>query len=257
MSTLHLLVPYFTPTASARRAEVEHTLQANLSLPAATQLHLLIDDGHTPPLGSAAAPELEPQLVWLQQRPTFRDALEQGLRHAQLDDLLLIANSDIQFPVSIAVDLQRELPTDRPALLCLTRTNRLPSGALSLQHPPHWSQDAWALRASFAAQLTPELLGEAAIPFGVPRCDNRIPYIFFCRGWWLYNPSRRIQLIHNHASGLRSYASTCTRLLGGGCYVHLNDAPLQPSALEIATASLSSQPVSHQRIQRHLEVIQA
>ncbi|QEY32403.1 hypothetical protein EVJ50_09435 [Synechococcus sp. RSCCF101] len=250
---LLLLVPYFTPADPRRRREVEETLQANLQLPEPRQLLLLVDDGQPPPISPTGRPA---EVIPLTRRPTLADALHQARRRSQPGDLVLIANSDIAFSESIAGDLERELPEDAPALLCITRHNRLPSGALALQRPPQCSQDAWALRADQLAQLSPEHLGDCAVPFGVFRCDNVIPFRFHCRGWQLLNPALRIQAIHNHLSGVRQYTSHCTRLLGGGCYVHCNPQPRQPSDLEMVVSSLSPQPVERIGINRHLELVQ-
>ncbi|WP_181337704.1 exostosin domain-containing protein [Hyphomicrobium methylovorum] len=64
------------------------------------------------------------------------------------------------------------------------------------------------------------------IPLGVPRCDNRIAYIFKINGWRVVNPFGAIIAGHAHETQIRTYdKKRDTTIIGGVAYVH----PCEPS----------------------------
>ena len=52
--------------------------------------------------------------------------------------------------------------------------------AKTLHKNPHWSQDVWAIFGK--NKLTQALKNTLNIPLGVPRCDNKIAYLFLFMG---------------------------------------------------------------------------
>lgn len=234
-----LFVPFYTPADQQRREEILRALSQNLSIADFARIILLVDDGIEPPQLADHAQVLA--VEHFPRRPTFADWILAARRHAPPGSLVLCANSDISFPAGLALSLARELPRDSGAFLACSRHELPQPGeqAPRLRSMSHRSQDAWGLWADELDRLDSAHLRDLAIPFGEPRCDGRVSFIFHIRGWDLFNPCRRLVLCHHHSAVERSYDGYGTNLLGGVCYVHPNRRPGQRSALELDLYTLS------------------
>lgn len=205
-----LYTPYFSAAEAARQAELDECLRRNVNNHALTKIVLLVDDDAMPPLASDRI-----QIVKLSARPTYLDWVRitrsQGQRH-----LSLLANTDIYFDDSVAK--LREVLAAPETFVALSRYDRI-EGRLE-QHPnPEWSQDTWAFDT--ASEISEAHATTLNFPLGVPRCDNKVAYLFAVRGWRVCNPVRFINSVHVHETQLRTYnKKTDLTILGGVAHVH-------------------------------------
>ena len=132
--------------------------------------------------------------------------------------------------------------------MALTRQEQTPEGLV--QHPnPPWSQDVWALRSD--QPLPPALLHSLEIPLGVPRCDNKIVYLFAVHGWTLYNPVGEVNAVHVHETQQRSYnKKTDQTIMGGIGYLHPSHGLHQPSVVDLDIWLSETDNVSGVRLNR-------
>ena len=205
-----LFTPYYSAVSPERQHELDECVARNLACGALTRVVLLVDDGREPPLTD---PRLE--VLPVQGRPTYRTWVDLSAS-LPLGTLSVLANSDIYFDETI-----HRLPEAVPSagtFMALTRCDRI-KGAL-IPHPnPHWSQDAWAYRVG--SEISASLLKSLEVPLGVPRCDNKVAYLFAIHGWRLVNPLKFVQGIHLHETGQRNYdKKTDLTVMGGVAYVH-------------------------------------
>ena len=56
------------------------------------------------------------------------------------------------------------------------------------------------------------------IPFGYPRCDNKLAYEFWLRNWKIINPCNRIKTIHHQKDLNRTYSKKDKTIIGGMCF---------------------------------------
>lgn len=224
MSDITLFVPYFEPPEPERRREVDAALAENLAHPAIGHVVLMADEPVTAALDPARA-----TVAALPARPTYRDWARLSLERCP-DGLSVLANADIHFDGSLPA-LGAIFEADAEAFVALSRYD--PGSDGLVPHPnPHWSQDVWAFRPGAA----PNPHRDAALdfPLGVPRCDNKVAYVFAMHGHRVHNPFFEVRAIHLHASQLRGYAKRGDRrIVGGMAMVHPSSAPATPSRLDI------------------------
>ena len=218
-----VFTPYFAARTPERQAELDWCLRQNLACEAVGQLVLMIDDGHEPPVDH---PKL--QIHRLDCRPTYLHwlRLTEALPDGQVS---ILANSDIYF--------DETLPHVQTALggpgrfLALSRHEKV-GDALQPHSNPKWSQDVWGLRAGQA--MAPSLRKALDIPLGVPRCDNKIAYLFAVHGWAVHNPMHDLRSVHVHETQQRHYdKKTDTTVMGGVAYVHPSPSLGGASQLEL------------------------
>lgn len=213
MRPIHLYTPYYLAGSAERQVELDRCLAQNLANPALTRIVLLCDDAHRP---QVTDPRLE--IVAIPGRPTYADWIDLTAREGG-GAISVLANSDIFLDKSVPA-LVRILESRPEAFVALSRWEEESPGAAPTLHPrPHWSQDTWAL--SGARPVDPALRARLAIPLGVPRCDNKVAYLFSVHGWEVLNPCWFVRSIHVHATGERGYdPHQDRRILGGVAYVH-------------------------------------
>ena len=121
-------------------------------------------------------------------------------------------------------------------------------------HPnPHWSQDVWAFDTS--SEVSSSLFAALNIPLGVPRCDNKIAYLFKIHGWELSNPYPQIVAGHAHETQLRTYdKNRDLTVIGGVAYVYPTSRGKQPSEVDIDVWTVSSSQIRHVKLNKSLEV---
>lgn len=244
LSRLNLFIPWYTPGDKERAEELRYCLDRNLDSGIFAKIVLMIDDETIPHRNH---PDL--LSVRLAHRPRYQDWLTLSGQHCP-GQIAILANSDIHFDDSVA-GLVRLFDKDRKAFVALSRFDRK-AGQL-VPHPnPHWSQDVWALIPE--AKVSERLVRRTDIPLGVPRCDNRIAYVFATEGYTVYNPFPFIRSIHVHETQIRYYSKTGDRsLIGGMAMVNPGSALDRPADLIIELWSESSAQIKEFKINKTLE----
>ena len=241
---LNLFVPFYTPPDKERAKEILHCLEKNVTSKLFGSIVLLVDDDTDIPFDG---PEIS--IVRLDNRPTYLDWVNESRLRCP-GQVSILANSDIYFDDSIArlLELFRSNPS---AFVALSRLEKGDEGLTA--HPnPHFSQDTWA----FLPKRGVDLPSQRAlnIPIGVPRCDNKIAYVFATEGYEVHNPYPIIRSMHVHQTNLRYYNKRGDRrILGGVAMVHPSESLFQPSKLDLEIWSIQSQHFNGVRLNRSLE----
>ncbi|QKX18087.1 exostosin family protein [Microbulbifer sp. YPW1] len=240
---INVFFPYYTCGNAARQQEIDLCLEKNISNSAIDKLFVLIDDKT-----SFSSSNSKVEVVYLDQRPTYSKWL-QLTASMKLEGVSVLCNSDIYFDSSI-VGLSDVLGVER-SFVALSRWELL-GNEISLHKNPHWSQDVWAVRCG--EEYSRELLHSLNFPMGVPRCDNKIAYIFAIQGWRVINPCQFIKSIHVHETQLRGYDKQLdSRIIGGVCYVHPGAEICSDGQLELDVWTLRSAQIGSVRLNRRLE----
>lgn len=223
IAPIHLFMPYFKASDGRRQAEFISCLQKNVSNPSITKIYLLIDDKHLPEVSSEKI-----EVITISRRPTYQDWYKLTTEKCN-SGVSILANTDIYFDASV-VKLPGIFSTGKE-FLALTRYEKIGED-LALHKNPHWSQDVWAISARSA--LPAPLVKSLDFPMGVPRCDNKIAYLFAIHGFKVFNPCQIIKTIHLHESQVRGYDKKFDRtIMGGVAYVHPSPDLVTPSKLEM------------------------
>lgn len=232
---INLFSSYYDCGDPARQEELDACLKHNIENTCIDQLMLFIDDGAEPPV---SADKLT--IIHLDKRPTYLDWIEHS-EALELHGTTLLANSDIYFDRSI---LRTHEALQRPrTFLALSRWEDRPETDTPHLHPnPHWSQDVWGYRCNQA--IDDNLRTRLGFPMGVPRCDNKIAYLFSIYGWSVSNPCRELKSFHVHATEYRTYNKTHDdRIMGGVAYVEPAEHIRQASSLKIDVWTRDSQHI--------------
>ncbi|GAA6167798.1 exostosin domain-containing protein [Sessilibacter corallicola] len=221
---INLFFPYYSCGNSERQNEIDLCLRENLLNQEINKIFLLVDDGSVPPIPLNERVEI----ISLESRPTYKIWVELSLEYCT-DQYSILSNSDIYFDDRIA-SINRAL-TDNNTFLALTRWEKRADDLE--RHPnPHWSQDTWGFFVG--KKFSDSHLKRLNFPMGVPRCDNKIAYIFATYGWKVSNPMNEITSIHVHESEMRTYDKKLDdRIMGGVAYVHPVENLGEESDLEI------------------------
>lgn len=238
-----VFTPYFAARTLERQAELDLCLRMNLECPAVTRLVLLVDDGHQPPL---THPKLTVRHI--PGRPTYQQWVELS-RELPHGGVSILANSDIYFDDSLP-RVHATLAAPK-RFMALSRFEKL--GPEFKPHPnPRWSQDTWGLRTG--QDLPAPLLKALDIPLGVPRCDNKVAYLFAVHGWTVHNPMPFVHSVHVHETQQRSYdKKTDMTVMGGVAYVHPSEAPDAPSTLEFDVWARHTKLVKSVKLNRSMD----
>lgn len=217
-----LYVPYFRTASPRRQAELDLCIKRNLEIDALSTIYLIIDDGAEPPVKDRKL-----KIISVSSRPTYQHWVEYSYRNDP-NSISLLANADIYFKDGFRHIMDSLSQTQ--SFLALTRYDTK-EGKL-IPHPnPHWSQDVWGLNTSSA--LNRELYRELDFMLGVPRCDNKVAYVFSVYGWRILNPMHQVVTVHVHESEERTYnKKTDVRILGGVAYVYPVQEGANSSVLE-------------------------
>lgn len=205
-----VFVPYYTDKSAERQSEIDSCLENNVKCDAVSKIVLMVDDGSVPKIKSKKI-----SIHRTQQRPTYQSWIELS-RYLPPSSVSVLANSDIAFDRS-AYLFDECLKSDR-SFVALSRYDQIQQKLVP--HPnPHWSQDVWAIKSP--AQVSKQLYAALNFQLGIPRCDNRIAYLFKIHGWRVVNPFRDIVATHIHETQLRNYdKKRDSNILGGVAYVH-------------------------------------
>jgi hypothetical protein len=239
-----VFTPYYAASTAERQAELDLCLERNLACTAIDQLVLLIDDGHAPPFEHAKL-----RIVEIDARPTYADWARLTRKFAA-HGVSVLANSDIYFDESLLSI--RQCITGPEKFLALSRYDK--QGDNFVAHPnAKWSQDVWAVHTQ--ASLPPALLNALDdVPLGVPRCDNKVAYLFCVRGWQVYNPLHHLRSIHVHETQQRNYdKKSDLTVVGSVAYVHPSPTLGEPSQLEVDVWARGSKAITGVSLNRSLD----
>lgn len=242
-SRFTLLCPYFRARTAERQEELDYCLARNLEVQAIERILLLVDDGHQPPVRHAKL-----EVMAVDGRPTYRQWIELSRSHAP-GRMSVLANSDIHFDDSLP--LLGECLRGARAFVALSRYEML--GDTLQAHPnPDWSQDVWAVRDP--GEVSASLLARLDVPLGVPRCDNKVAYLFAIHGWSVFNPQRHVRSVHVHQSQQRHYdKKSDLTVIGAVAYVPPGEALTDPSQLQVDIWALNTQAIGKVMLNRSLD----
>lgn len=226
-----LFMPYYKAARLERQDEFIYCLKRNIQCTEIDKIVLLIDDHHVP---EVEHPKIE--IIKIASRPTYLDWIELTKKKCW-DQISILANTDIYFDESVS--RLREIFSANPkAFVALSRYEK--EGYNQILHDnPHWSQDVWAVSGEYP--FTESFKNYLRIPLGVPRCDNKIAYLFAIHGAKVYNPCHHIKIVHVHETQLRSYDKYGdTTILGGVAWVYPSVVIDEPSKLQIELWALNA-----------------
>jgi hypothetical protein len=210
MKKITIFVPYYLSEDYSRQIEIDLCLKNNISLNEIDKIFLIIDDGTIPPISH---PKLT--IINIDNRPTYKDWIDLTVKYAK-NDISVLANSDIYFDSSIT-KLKKIFDGNKKSFVAISRYE-IHDDTLVLHKNPQWSQDVWCIDGEMSNCIDKKYLN---IPMGIPRCDNKIAYIFSINGYAIVNPCNFIRTFHVHKSQIRSYNPHIDkRILGGVAYVY-------------------------------------
>lgn len=214
---INVFFPYYQCDDPERQLEIDTCLQNNARNKNINSLFVVIDDGCQCPVQEDIV-----EVINISGRLTYQRWLEMTKQKCK-SGISILCNSDIYFDDTLP--LVHQVLKDSNGFLALSRWEFL-QGATQIHPNPHWSQDTWAVRVE--DEVPSSLLSLLDFPMGVPRCDNKIAYLFSVYGWKVFNPVKNLRSIHMHESQMRTYDKKLDdRLLGGVAYVypgeHLED----------------------------------
>ncbi|MFT0861687.1 hypothetical protein [Ancylobacter sp. G4_0304] len=241
---LYLFVPFYTPKDAARAEELLFCLDRNLANGAFAQIVLLVDDDTPPPRF-----DFRLKMIRLDHRPTYQDWIEASRRICP-GRISILANSDLFFDNTIG-RISEIFDRDPRAFIALSRFDK--EGDRSVPHPhPHWSQDTWAFIPDAGDDTS--LDANFAVPLGVPRCDNKIAYLFSVFGYSIYNPFPFVRSVHVHETNLRHYDKKRDRRVSGGvAMVHPGESLTDPARLDVEIWSQNVSQFASLRFNRTFE----
>jgi Exostosin family len=240
----YLFLPYYTPPDADRAAELAYCLKRNLDSGLFARIVLMIDDDTPLPFQDWRLLGIR-----LTRRPTYLDWIRTARRLCP-GHVAVLLNSDIHVDGSFA-SIAEIFQKDDRAFVALSRFDK--KGDDLVPHAnPHWSQDSWAYvpmvddDTSYDAQLE--------VPLGVPRCDNKIAYLFGIQGYTVYNPFPFVRTVHVHETGRRYYNKKGDRrIIGGVAYVHPSAALTEPAGLDLDIWTIRTAQLKKVRINASIE----
>ena len=241
---ISVFFPYYQCGDPARQKEIDLCLKENGENPYIDKLVVVIDDGCDVPFTTSNM-----TVVHVDKRMTYTFWVELTSQYCS-HGISVLCNSDIYFNDS--VKRLKEVLAQPKSFLALSRWELL-NGEIS-QHPnPHWSQDTWAMNVG--DNLSPSFMHQLAFPMGVPRCDNKVAYLFAVQGWSVHNPIDFVKSIHVHETQMRTYNKKIDeRILGGVAYVHPGEGVAAPASLDFDVwVKHSSSNINGVRVNKTLE----
>ena len=188
-------------------------------------------------------------VIRMDRRPTYQDWTRLAEAYCP-QDISILANADIYFDETLS-RLEDVFATDPTGFVALSRYELI-DNKTSLHPNPHWSQDSWAYCPAHASN--PDRDRRLNFPLGVPRCDNKVAYIFAVYGHAIYNPCHQVRSIHVHETGLRTYDKKGDlRIVGGTAMVHASDTLTGPAKLDIELWPIQSAHFDSVKVNKSLE----
>ena len=240
---INVFFPYYQCGDVQRQLEIDLCLQKNIDNEHIDRLLVMIDDGSDFTITNSKV-----TLIRLDKRPTYKYWLEKT-HELTLTGISILCNSDIYFDDSL-IEVKKVM-CQKQSFIALSRWELL-GGEITMHPNPHWSQDVWAVRCD--DEYTDEMLHQLAFPMGVPRCDNKIAYLFAIYGWKVFNPCAVLKSMHVHETQLRTYHKKLDdRIIGAAAHVFPNDDPYAQAELELTVWVKRSNQLKKVGINKTLE----
>jgi glycosyltransferase involved in cell wall biosynthesis len=245
-----LTVPFYTPENKEREEEIYSTLEKNIEKEYIHKIILLIDDESFKECNKL--PD-KVECIYMDERPTYKDWLINAQSIGSEHEFQIFANADIE----MYDNLQELLPAEMENRKTFAANSRYDidysDGSINSRQNPHWTQDTWCIKTNEIKNLDNKLLQDcSSIPVGTPRCDNKIVYIFWLRGWTIINPCNRIKTKHHQKSDHRGYQKKDTTILGSVLFPHPSSSVGQSGRNEISVFTLGETKNTNATINNYL-----
>ena len=197
---LWLVTQHYKAQTSARRAEIDACLQANIACEIVDKI-ILLDELPSAP----SHPKIKETVVG--KRLTYADVIRWIYEKAPRDILVAFANADIfldaeSFRALWSIDIETV-----PKFLALLRwdlNSPQDTKEAKLFGPRADSQDTWII-SSNAVKAVEWDWSALEFPFGQGGCDNAITIEVFKRKFLVANPALTLKTYHLHSSRVRNY----------------------------------------------------
>ena len=240
---ISLFFPYYQCGDSNRQKEIDFCLETNAANQHIQKLFVVIDDDCICPIVSSNI-----KVINCHCRLTYKKWIELTSEYC-IEGISLLCNSDIYFDESVTAIT--DVLSQNKSFMTLSRWEQS-KGILSRHPNPHWSQDAWAVKTG--ENFTDHFLWQLDFPMGIPRCDNKIAYLFAIQGWKIFNPMDYVKGIHVHETQMRTYNKKMDdRILGGMAYVHPGTERNAESLLDVDVWTKRSTNVNNVSINKSME----
>lgn len=240
---ISLFFPYYQCGDKERQKEIDLCLTKNANNPLIDNLFVVIDDGCECPVEDESI-----QVINIDARLTYKRWLEMTAQRCDTG-VTMLCNSDIYFDDSLRCI--NAVLKEKNSLVALSRWKLL-NGEISKHPDPHWSQDTWAMNVM--EELPSTFMRQLDFPMGVPRCDNKIAYLFAVQGWKIFNPIYFLKSIHAHETEMRTYHKKLDeRILGGVAYVHPSSAIDEEAKLDFEVWTKRSSQINKVAINKSME----
>jgi hypothetical protein len=183
----NLFINYYLDKDSDRQGELNHCVSENLKNFDNVIVICTKDDYAKFPREHSRS-KITP--VFSEDRPTFKDYFDIIALFNTDNNMNVIANLDIVFPLDMLIKAESYFDSDKLRCLALTRHDML-------DHVD--SQDAWVFKGDVAK------VDGAEFTLGLPGSDNRIAYLLHIAGYNVMNPSLTVSIIHHHAYSGHNY----------------------------------------------------
>jgi hypothetical protein len=240
---INVFFPYYQCGDVKRQLEIDLCLQKNIDNNQIDKLFVMIDDG-----SEIACNDHKISIIRLEKRPTYRFWLDKT-KELDLKGISILCNSDIYFDNSIIE--AKKVMCKSQSFIALSRWELL-CNETSMHPNPHWSQDVWAVRCD--DDYSNEMLHLLEFPMGVPRCDNKVAYLFAIYGWKVFNPCTVLKSIHVHETQMRTYHKKVDdRIIGAVAHVYPPEDPYAEAEMEASIWVKRSKQLKKARINKTLE----
>jgi hypothetical protein len=240
---INVFFPYYQCGDVNRQLEIDLCLQKNIDNEQIDKLFIMIDDG-----SEITCNDNKISIVRLEKRPTYKFWLDKT-KELGLKGISILCNSDIYFDNSIIE--AKKVMCKSQSFIALSRWELL-DNETSMHPNPHWSQDVWAVRCD--DDYSNEMLHLLEFPMGVPRCDNKIAYLFAIYGWKVFNPCAVLKSIHVHETQMRTYHKKVDdRIIGAVAHVYPSEDPYAEAEMEASIWVKRSKQLKNAKINKTLE----
>ena len=240
---ISVFFPYYQCGDKDRQKEIDLCLRKNADNKLIDKLFVVIDDGCDCPIKNSNI-----QVINIDRRLTYKYWIDLTHRFCS-SGISLLCNSDIYFDESLSK--VKQVLTSNKQFLALSRWELL-GGALSKHPNPHWSQDCWGFRVG--EEFSPSFMHQLDFPMGVPRCDNKIAYLFATQGWQIFNPVDELKSIHVHETQMRTYHKKLDdRILGGVAYIHPGESLTDEASLDFDVWTKRTEKINKVAINKAME----
>lgn len=240
---INVFFPYYQCGDKDRQKEIDLCLRKNAENELIDKLFVVIDDDCDCPIKNSNI-----QVINIDCRLTYKYWIELTHRFCT-SGISLLCNSDIYFDESLSK--VKQVLTSSKQFLALSRWELL-GDSLSKHPNPHWSQDCWGLRVG--EEFSPSFLHQLDFPMGVPRCDNKIAYLFATQGWQIFNPVDDLRSIHVHETQMRTYHKKLDdRILGGVAYIHPGETLNDEASLDFDVWTKRTKKINKVAINKAME----